>query len=430
MKSLFKNILVTILGWQVKRLRKRHDFKIIGVVGSIGKTSTKLAIAETLRENVKTRYQKGNYNDIVSVPLVFFGQEMPALWNVFAWLKIILQNEIQIYSNYPFDFVVVELGTDAPGQISQFRKYLHLDIAILTAIAPEHMEFFGSIENVADEEWSVSFFSDIIFANKDLCSIVPENIDHKKIIFYGKEFGSVYKIENVLRTKGGFSFDIYFEGEKIMNILHNAFSEVQLYSIDAAIALARKLKIPDEKIKQSINKIQSFSGRMQKLKGIKNSIIIDDTYNASPDAVKMALDALYAQTASQKIAILGMMNELGDLSEEEHKKIGRYCNSKLLDLIVTVGKDANAFLASEAEKNGCEVYKAKNSVDAGNFVKNKILPAHTGKEGAIILAKGSQNGVFIEEALKPLLANKSDLSKLVRQDKYWMDKKRDLYFGS
>ena len=66
---------------------------------------------------------------------------MPELWNIFAWLKIIFQNEIQIYTDYPFDFVVIELGTDKPGQISQFRKYLHLDIAVLTAIAPEHMEF-------------------------------------------------------------------------------------------------------------------------------------------------------------------------------------------------------------------------------------------------------------------------------------------------
>jgi len=422
MKLLLKNILVKVLGWQVRRLRKRHNFKIIGVVGSIGKTSTKMAIAEILRESVKIRYQKGNHNDVVSVPLVFFGQEMPALWNIFEWFLILFKNEFQIFGKFPFDFVIVELGTDAPGQISQFRKYLHLDIAVITAVAPEHMEFFGNLENVAEEEWSVSHFSDIIFANRDLCKIIPENIDHRKIIFYGKDFGSAYKIENVSRKKDGFSFDIYFEGQKIISVLHNAFSEVQLYSVDAAVALAKKLKISNEKIKDSINKIQSFSGRMQKLKGINNSTIIDDTYNASPDAVKMALDALYANEATQRIAILGMMNELGDSSEAEHKKMGKYCNPKFLDLVVTVGTDANAFLAPEARQNGCEVYEAKNSVDAGLFVKNKI------KVGAVILAKGSQNGVFVEESLKPLLANKSDFSKLVRQDQHWMDKKQ-LTFG-
>ncbi|MFH0804265.1 MAG: Mur ligase family protein [Candidatus Zambryskibacteria bacterium] len=423
MKSILKNILAGVLGWQVRQFRKKNNFKIIGVVGSIGKTSTKLAIAQVLEGNIKTRYQKGNYNDIVSVPLVFFGQEMPSLWNIFSWLKIIFQNEIQIYSRYPFDVVVVELGTDAPGQISQFRKYLHLNVAVLTAVTPEHMEFFSSIENVAEEEWSVSFFSDIVFANKDLCRVVPENIDHRKIVFYGMDFGSAYKIENVLRTKNGFSFDISHKGERIIKVSHNAFSEVQLYSIDAAVALAKKFKISNEGIEKALGGIKSFAGRMQKIRGIKNSLIIDDTYNASPEAVKLALNSLYAQPATQRIAILGMMNELGDTSKEEHEKIGKHCNSKFLDLVVTVGKDANLFLASTARGNGCEVYEAKNSVDAGNFVAGKILPAQAGKEGAVVLAKGSQNGVFVEEALKPLLKDQSDISKLVRQDKYWMNKK-------
>lgn len=412
--------MVRILGSQVRRLRKRNDFKIIGVVGSIGKTSTKLAIAKVLTSEKRVRYQEGNYNDIVSVPLVFFGHKMPPLWNFFKWFQIIFKNEWQVWRKFLFDVVVVELGTDAPGQISQFRKYLHLDIAVLTAIAPEHMEFFQNIQNVAEEEWSVNFFSDLIIANRDLCQIVLENIDRQKLVFYGKEFAN-YKIENILKTQTGFAFDLYFEGQKILDAKYSAISEVQLYSIVAAVAVAHKFKISTDKIKESLGKIKSFSGRMQKLKGIKNSVIIDDTYNASPEAVKMALDALYTFESPQKVAILGMMNELGQTSEEEHRKIGKYCNPKFLDLVVTVGKDANAFLAPEARRNGCFVYEAQNSVEAGDFVKNKI------KNEAVILAKGSQNGVFAEEALKPLLANKSDISKLVRQDKEWMDKKKSLF---
>ncbi|MEK7669238.1 MAG: Mur ligase family protein [Patescibacteria group bacterium] len=392
MKSLLKNILVKILGWQVRRLRKKHNLKIIGVVGSIGKTSTKLSIAKMLEGEKRVRYQEGNYNDIVSVPLVFFGHHMPSLWNIFDWIKIIIQNEFQIYFSYPFDLVVVELGTDGLGQISQFRKYLHLDVAVLTAVAPEHMEFFKNLRNVAEEEWSVRYFSDLVFVNRDLCKILPEDFDHNEIIFYGKESSFDYKCEVI--------------------------SQVQLYSVSIAVIIAKEFGISEEKIKESINKIQSFSGRMQKLKGIKNSVIIDDTYNASPDAVRIALDALYQYPRAQKIAILGMMNELGDSSKEEHIKVGQYCNPELLDWVVTIGKDANAFLAPVARENGCNVYEAKNSVDAGLFVKDKI------KENAVILAKGSQNGVFAEEALKPLLASKSDFSKLVRQDKNWMNKKQ------
>jgi UDP-N-acetylmuramoyl-tripeptide--D-alanyl-D-alanine ligase len=392
MKTILKKMLAGVLGWQVKRLRRKNNFKIIGVVGSIGKTSTKLAIAKVLASEKRVRWQEGNYNDIVSVPLVFFGREMPQVWNVCAWLWMIIKNEFQIrFREYLFDIVVVELGTDAPGQIAEFRKYLHLDVAVLTAIAPEHMEFFKNIEAEADEEWSVIYFSDLVFVNRDLCKILPSDFDHNQISFYG--------------------------GEKDQQYEYNAFSKAQIYSANAAIAVADFFKIPQEKIKMAVGEIQSFAGRMQKLRGIKNSIIIDDTYNASPEAMKMALDTLYNFEAPQRIAILGMMNELGNISEEEHKKIGKNCDPMHLDLVVTLGKDANLFLAPVARERGCEVYEAKDSPDAGNFVKEKI------RDGAVILAKGSQNGVFAEEALKPILANKADFTKLVRQDKNWMKKK-------
>ncbi len=418
MKSFFKKIIVSILGFQVKRLLKNKKPIVIGVVGSIGKTSTKLAIAKILEGEKKVRYQEGNYNDIVSVPLVFFGHKMPKIWDIFSWFFIFLKNEIQILFKYPFEIVVLELGTDGPGQMAMFRKYIHLDIAVISAIAPEHMEFFKSIEAVAEEEWSVVFFSDIVFVNKDLCKIIPSDVENRKIVYYGKDPGSVYKIENITKNEDLFYFDVSFNGNKIFETSYRAFSEIELYSILIAIVLALKFGIDIDKIKNKIKKYQSFSGRMQRLKGIKNTTIIDDTYNASPIAMKIALDSMYKERANQRIAILGMMNELGDFSEEEHKKIGSHCDPKFLDLVVTIGKDANNFLAPEAKKRGCEVYQAKNSKEAGLFVKEKL------KEGALILAKGSQNGVFAEESLKPLLANKEDYSKLVRQDKYWMNKKK------
>jgi UDP-N-acetylmuramyl pentapeptide synthase len=146
-------------------------------------------------------------------------------------------------------------------------------------------------------------------------------------------------------------------------------------------------------------------------------MIIDDTYNASPAAVKAALDSLYAIDTPQRIAILGMMNELGNLSPETHKKIGEYCDPKHLNLVVTIGKDANDFLAPAAEKRGCRVYKASDAKDAGEFVKKEMV------QGATILAKGSQNGVFAEEAVKILLDDPSDRSKLVRQSEVWLKKK-------
>ena len=170
MKSLLKKILVKILGWQVRRLRRKNNFKIIGVVGSIGKTSTKLAIAKVLRAEKECDIRKVIITKS-SVCRWYFSAKRCRRFGIFSHGSgIIIRNEFQIYSNIPYDIVVVELGTDAPGQIAEFRRYLHLNIAVITATTAEHMEFFENIENVVEEEWSVRFFSNEVFANRDLCA--------------------------------------------------------------------------------------------------------------------------------------------------------------------------------------------------------------------------------------------------------------------
>src|SRR6185312_10227612 len=112
MKKLAKLIVATILGWQVRRLRKKNNFTVVAVTGSIGKTTTKMAIAQVLSQSFKVQYQEGNYNDLVSVPLVFFGKDMPNLYNPWAWLTIFWQTFLAAYKPYSYDVVVVELGTD------------------------------------------------------------------------------------------------------------------------------------------------------------------------------------------------------------------------------------------------------------------------------------------------------------------------------
>jgi UDP-N-acetylmuramoyl-tripeptide--D-alanyl-D-alanine ligase len=144
---------------------------------------------------------------------------------------------------------------------------------------------------------------------------------------------------------------------------------------------------------------------------------LDDTYNASPDATKAALDTLYKLPAVHKIALLGNMNELGDYSKQAHIAVGEYCDPKQLELVVTIGRDANTYLAAEAEKKGCTVARFDNPYKAGKYLESRL------SKGAILLAKGSQNGVFAEEAIKQLLANPADTSKLVRQTPKWLKKK-------
>jgi UDP-N-acetylmuramyl pentapeptide synthase len=112
------------------------------------------------------------------------------------------------------------------------------------------------------------------------------------------------------------------------------------------------------------------------------------------------------------------MNELGEVSPSAHAQVGTYCDPKKLDLVVTLGQDAKDHLAPAAKEGGCEVHSYLDAKEAGNFVKSKL------KNHAIVLAKGSQNGVFAEESLKPLLENKDDEARLVRQSPYWLSVKQ------
>ncbi|CAN5395328.1 UDP-N-acetylmuramoyl-tripeptide--D-alanyl-D-alanine ligase [soil metagenome] len=414
MKKAAKAFVVTILAWQVRRLRKRNNFKIVAVVGSIGKTSTKLAIARVLSGSLKVRYQSGNYNDIVSVPLVFFGSNLPSLLNPFAWLGIFLKNEQIISNAYPYDVVVVELGTDGPGQISAFKKYIKSDISVITALTPEHMQYFSNLQSVADEELSVGEYSEKIIMNADLCPKELTGGMQASYLTYGLHKDATYVMKEIIFTNEGSRFALQKDRTQWLKASHTSFSEPQLYSLLAAASVSDLLGISPQKIEQGFDNIEPVAGRMQKLKGVHNSTIIDDTYNASPDAVQAALDTLYRLNAPQKIALLGNMNELGEFSKDSHTEIGLYCDPRQLDLVVTLGTEANSYLADAAEKQGCNVIRVRTPYEAGALINEKL------EEGGIVLAKGSQNGVYSEEAVKLFLADPKDESKLVRQSPRWL----------
>jgi len=414
-KKAGRAFVCTLLEWQVRQLRARHHFKVVAVAGSVGKTSTKLAIADLLMQSgLRVRHQAGNYNDRVTVPLVFFGLNEPSLYNVFAWWRALGVSQSEIALPYAYDVVVVELGTDGPGQIADFA-YIKPDITVVTAVSPEHMEYFGTLDAVAAEELSVFNFSKRVLVNGD--DIAGEYLAGREFAEYSlisdqaqyfattKANGLQGQELSVKLPRGSLDAAVRYVGEQ--------GSKFAL----AAVAVADTLGVKQATIAKGLPELAPFSGRMQILEGIKNTMLIDDTYNASPISVEAALDVLYAAKAKQRIAILGSMNELGDYSHEAHQEVGEYCDPKKLDVVVTIGHDAKKWLAPAAREKGCTVHAFMSPYDAGAYVSGKL------KEGAVVLAKGSQNGVFAEEALKDLLADPTDVAKLTRQSPYWLTRK-------
>ncbi len=414
---MFKNFIQKKIEKYAQKYIKKHQPKLVLVTGSVGKTSTKLAIATVLSEKYRVRVHSGNHNTHMSVPLGILGIAYPDnIRSLGAWLKVRKAAKQRIKSKTnDCDIIVQELGTDMPGDIPHFGTYLHGDVAVVTAVSPEHMEFFKTIDAVAQEELAVSNFSSITAINRDdIDGEFAKYITNPEFDTYGlggvAEYRFLIEDQRLANIKGSLVTPALSD---IKAELHVA-SESGVKAAVAAGFVAERLGLEPDAIAAGLSKITSPPGRMNILQGLEQSIIIDDSYNSSPLAVESALKMLYQQEAPQRIAVLGSMNELGEVSASEHEKVGKMCSSELLHYVVTIGAEAEKYLAPAAKANGCQVKSFHDPISAGAFV-HSVLEPHS-----IILFKGSQNGVFAEEAIKPILHNSSDEQKLVRQEPHWL----------
>ena len=423
---MFKLFIRNKLENYVKKYFKNHtDVKLVVIAGSVGKTITKITIATVLSEKLRIRMQEGNHNTFFSAPLAILGVDYPEnVYGIKAWFEVFQAAKIRISQPSDVDVIIQEIGTDRIGQIPHFGKYLKPDIAVVTAVSPEHMEFLKTIENVAKEELSVTNYSKSSIINRDdIDGKYADLLTNSNINTYGASANAEYYfVDEDFSIKDGYKGQLFApELKKPISIKVKLFGQHMIKPAVAAGAVALKLGLSEEQIKNGLSKVKPFSGRMNILRGLKNSIIIDDTYNSSPLAVLCSLQTLYGIDAPQRIAVLGSMNELGDSSIAEHKSVGDLCNPAELAWVVTVGDEANKYIAEAAKAKGCRVKICKSALEAGAFVDSVIEPK------AAILFKGSQGGIFLEEALKFVLHSTDDEKLLVRQSSYWENVKNTFF---
>jgi UDP-N-acetylmuramoyl-tripeptide--D-alanyl-D-alanine ligase len=375
-----------------------------------------------LQTRYKVLFQEGNYNVEISVPMTIFDLPMPPLAklrNPFTWLLQLWYMERKIRMPFSFEVILLELGTDHPGDIAHFKKYLHPDIAVITAVAPEHMEHFKTLDAVAKEELEAANYSDLAIINRDdIDESFAKYMNNSNVDTYGTSGVAEYHflVDDFEAGKGfvgKFVSPDFGEQPVILRLAgeHNVKAAV------AAGVVGAKMGLSAKEIVAGLEAVRPAKGRMNILRGLLDSTIIDDTYNSSPTAAIAALQTLYLFPSKQKIAILGSMNELGDYSQEAHEQVGAVCDPTLLEWVVTVGEEAERYLAPAASKKGCQVRSFRSPYEAGGFVHSVLAPK------AVVLAKGSQNGVFTEEAVKVLLHSTEEESQLVRQGAEWIAKK-------
>lgn len=425
MKEKIKQLLQKRLELRTREFFAAHrDVKLVVVAGSVGKTSTKLAIASVLEQKYRVLVHRDSHNTELSVPLSIMKIPYPENpRSLLQWFAVLKAAKLRPTQPFPFDIVVTELGTDKPGDIANFGTYLKPDIAVVTAVSPEHMQYFGTIDAVAREELAVAQFSKLVVVNRDdidgkYADLLPSgNIDT-----YGIGGVAEYHFLSEITTADG-----YFEGKLVspeygsQHVRLQAIGEHSIKPIIAAALIGVKFGLRAEEIKNAVESITPVPGRMQALRGLEDSLIIDDSYNSSPLAAMAALQTLYRLPHEHRIVILGSMNELGGYSKQAHEEVGSACDPNLLDWVVTIGDEAEKYLAPAASGRGCQVRSFKSPYDAGTFVHSVLGPK------TAILVKGSQNGVFAEEAIKMLLHSPEEELKLVRQTPNWIAHKKRIY---
>jgi UDP-N-acetylmuramoyl-tripeptide--D-alanyl-D-alanine ligase len=419
MKAKLRRLIAWQLELRVQRLIREQKVKVVAITGSVGKTTTKLAIASVLKQKYRVLAHPGNYNSEIGLPMSIFELEVPGnLVNPLAWYKVFERIDKRLDKPFDYDVLVLEMGADQPGDIQKFMRYITPDVGVVTAIAPAHIEQFGSVEAIAHEKMALARGSKAVLLNAEDQRVMQEaEALNAPIQTYGVKKGSVH-FEGIDRGK-----DLRLHGRLQ---LHNGEIAVKsqfigkhsLGALAAAGAVGEELGLEPAEIRRGLETYEPVAGRMRMLKGLQGVTIIDDTYNSSPRATVAALETLM-ELPGRKIAVLGSMNELGNMAEAGHREVGKAAAKA--DMLVTIGDNANRFIVAGATEAGMKselIHTHVSPYAAGEFLRGVVKPSD------IILAKGSQNGVFAEEAGALLLTSPDDRSLLVRQSSAWQDRKR------
>ncbi len=431
MRRFFKPFIASILTAEARGALRKYKPSIVAITGSVGKTSTKDAVYAALAAHAFVRKSEKSFNSEIGIPLTVLG--IPNGWaNPLVWLQNIFDGlSLVIFrSRYP-DWLVLEVGADRPGDIRETARWLPVDIAVITRLPerPVHVEYFSSPEEVAQEKGAlISALKPsgtlILFADDERVMQFKARAGSRRVLTFGFSENADVRGEGVetLSSHGerpqpiGMKMKISAGGKKAEVKILGVVGEHALLPLLAAVAVAQTLDIPlADSVRSFEEHYAPAPGRMHLLQGIKNTLIIDDTYNASPAATEAALLTLRSlRVRGRKIAMLGDMLELGRYSVEEHRKIGALA-ARSAQLLVTVGFRArdSAEAAVSAGMADDTVLQFEDSGKAGEEVSGFI------EEGDVILVKGSQS-MRMEHAIKEFMAESQHADKLlVRQDEEW-----------
>lgn len=383
LKEKYPDRAIVMVEDTIKALQKLADFKrskydipVIGVTGSVGKTSTRDMIASVVSQKYKTLKTDGNFNNHIGLPLTVLRLE-------------------------DHEAMVVEMGMSDFGEISLLTKIARPSIAVITNVGTAHIGNLGSRENILKAKLEILEGLQpggtlIINNDNDMLHMWNEQNTEVNVKTFGIENSSDYEACNVSFKENGISYDLVSENLKD-NIDVPVLSKPFVYNSLAAVCVGDALGIDIDKIKAGIKNVELTKSRMELIKSGEITII-NDCYNANFDSMKASIESLAMMKANKKIAVLGDMLELGEYSKDIHSNIGIEVEKNKIDILVTVGEESKN-IAKLAEEKGTKkenIYVCNNNEEAIETL-NKIK-----ENGDIILVKASHGMKFSEivEALQ------------------------------
>lgn len=416
MKAFFRFMIGGLLALRAGSFLKAHRVQVIAVTGSVGKTSTKEAIYKVLGSKFDVYSSKKSFNTEFGLSLAVLGEEESGFSSPAAWIRILAR--VFFRKKKVYKKAVLEMGADKLGDIRKLTKIALPKIAVVTNVRPVHLAEgqFSSLEAIAKEKGML-----FRALPKEGMAIVNNDDDYVRgmqtmagKLSYGVLNEAMLMATEIKAGPKGLDFKATYQGQtgEFSVPVIGAF---QIYVLLPAIAVGLHLGMKLGECASALSDFQLPAGRMNPIAGINRSQIIDSSYNASPTTVATALELLSEIKASRKVAALGTMNELGEMTHEAHIEVGKRA-AQVADLLVAVGHEAPTIKrgALEAGMKEESVFTFFDSEEAGHFLKDRLKP------GDLVLVKGSQNKVRMERLVKLIMKEPHKAEKLLcRQGTAW-----------
>lgn len=363
---------IKAIGLLAKYKRSLFNIPVIGITGSVGKTSTKDIVASVVSKKYNVLKTLGNLNSDIGLPLTLLG----------------LKEE--------HEAMVIEMGMNHKGEIEYLSDILNPDISVITNVGSSHIGNLGSRENILKAKLEIlkgmKHGGTFIYNNdNDMLNNNKELFNEYQTLNYGIENDSNLVASNIQIDSNGSNFNIKIKGKEY-NVYVPVSGKHFVYNALCAIAVGLKLDISIDDIISGIKDFSLTKSRMEVKKLENGLVLVNDSYNASYDSMKAALEFLGSFKDKKKIAVLGDMLELGEFSDELHFNVGKSVYDNNIDVLVTVGNNSKKIVEGAVSKgmNIKSVYNVQNNDEALNKLYNIIT------KDFVVLIKASNSMKFVE----------------------------------